>query len=203
MPVTSFVGWSRYYRRTHEPLPAASPTGAGAPAPANLSSAFSELPPSARAVQLSRDLGYLEHEQQEQLEGLIEVQRELKQLPIGCFVCRVAAMEGFAAAVQLGLESAGQLQSEGDAEMRLGTTLRKLCGRVRGLQVLGTMDRRMRALRSRCKELWAQPSRLSRLSELSGRLAVSAAGVGLAGTRGWPPVQGVGPFVDELCAEVR
>eukprot|EP01043_Picozoa_sp_COSAG02_P003665 COSAG02_NODE_91_length_37690_cov_91.664840_9_plen_943_part_00 len=186
-----------------EPLPAASPTrGAPADPPANLSSAFSELPPSARAVQLSRDLGYLEQEQQKQLEGLIEVQRELDQLPIDCFVCRVAAMEGFAAAVQLGLESGDQLQSEGDAEMRLGTTLRRLCTRIRGLQVLGIMDRRMRALRGRCKELWAQPSRLSRLSALSGALAVSAAGMSLASTRDGPPVQGVGPSVDELCAEV-
>lgn len=175
---------------------AAPPTDQAAGPPANLSGAFSELPPSARPVDLSRDLGYLEQEQQEQLESLIDVQRELEQLPVDCFVCRVAAMDAFASAIRLGLGSGGQLQSEEDAETRLGTTLRRLCARVRGLQLLGTMDRRIRALRGRCKELWAQPTPLSRLAALSGRLAVSAAG---AVTRS--PIQGVGPLVDELCAK--
>jgi hypothetical protein len=167
---------------------------------AGLCTDFPALPPAAQPVELRRDLAYLELEQQSQLEGLIQVPRELGQLPVRCAVCRLGALEAFSTAVTLGPESGHRLQSAAHAEARLGATLRKLCPRLRALQVLGVMDRRMRALRAACKELVAEPARLTRLSTLAGELVVAAAtaAAGAAGTAA--PLPAAGPLVDGVCA---
>ena len=161
---------------------------------------FPELPPAARPVELQRDLAYLEPEQQKQLEGLIEVPRELSQLPVRCAVCRLAALEAFTTAVKLGLDSGHRLQTAAVAEAQLGTTLRKLCPRLRAQGVLGVMDRRMRALRTACKELVAEPARLARLSALSGELAVAAA-TAAVGAATAAPLLAAGPLVDDVCTD--
>ena len=183
---------------------AAAGTATRPEAAAASGSDYPERPAAAQPVELQRDLGYLEPPQQQQLEQLIEVKKELSDLPVRCAVCRIAALERLGSAVALGLDPNSTITSTEDAEARLGATLRRLCPRVRALQLLGVMDRRMRALRAVCKELMAEPPRLARLATLSGELAMAVAkrnaGAAPAGSQQVPAIRASGPMVDEVCA---
>lgn len=170
--------------------PLSPPSAAKGPGAAE--SEFRELPDISMAVELKRDLGYLEPVQREQLEALIEVEAELTQLPVQCGVCRIAGLEAATVAVQLGLSlvsartsSAGPVfENASDVAVRLAPTLSSLCQRIKRFRLLGVMRRRRTVLMRVCQALLATPDWRVHLSSLSSQLAMAAATTAVSGFRG-------------------
>ena len=168
---------------------------AAEPEPESFGETFRELPPVSQPTTPQRHLGYMEAEQLEQLEALIEVRQELSDLPVRCAVCRVVALEAFGTAVKLGLS--GDVTSQARAEAQLGPTLRRLCPRLMDLRLLGVMGRRAQALSSVCDELLAEKNRLRLLLSLAAEHAHAAAATPTTAR----PLPAAAPSVDTVCAE--
>ena len=109
--------------------------------------------PGAPALQ--RNLGFMGAETLSQLEGLIDVDSELRAIPTSCAVCRIAALEGFSTAILTGLES-------GDADALWERALqRTLCQRCESRGLFGVLARRRLPLRRVCDGLMNSTSGLA------------------------------------------
>ena len=96
-----------------------------------------------------RDLGFMADETKAQIEGLIDVEGEVAQLPCGCAVCRLTALEAFTESLLSFAADASPPPAE-----HTGTGL---CGRCESRGLFGALERRRRTLRQLCDELLAGP----------------------------------------------
>jgi hypothetical protein len=189
----------------------AAPTAAPLPAPAvSLHTDTAAVPPRtypeltaiAQPTPLQRDLGFFEPAQMVQLEALIPVVDELGRLSARCAVCRIAALDAFATAVQLGLQTSDRIDSASEAAQQLRPTFNALCRRLEELKLLGQTPQRVQALRLLCDEVVAEPGRLTNLTVQAAELTVlvntNSANVARGGKAAVP--WAVATRVDALCA---